>query len=366
MVYLLSFFLLVCYNYYGDNMNGTDVIVNIKDIKDTHNITSDTKYINISIDDVSIDIIDYFLLNGMNYSYSDIVDSRSGFIYASYDMFKLGESIIDNIIDVMPSNLTKLEMIRYIYISLGKILSSDINAMDDKNEIISFSKISTINNIWGAISNGKVVDIVVSKIFMYVCSRIGIKSELISSSIKGNVANKVYLDDSYIIVDLYNDIHNIHGGFCTECFDKYNDDKDIDKKIGYIKDEYMNHYLSDVLTNIDYTKDDILYEILCLTNNVLKINNIGSYELYRIYSDIFDKYASNYDININNLFIYSSIGNKEHFILFSYNDLYYSYSYNKGCFVRIDESIIYDNINSRKIGIYEMEDFNMKEKRVVL
>ena len=58
---------------------------------------------------------------------------------------------IDNIIQSMPSNLSNIEKIRYIYIYLGKMLCSDINIMEDKNEIISFSNISTINNIWGSI-----------------------------------------------------------------------------------------------------------------------------------------------------------------------------------------------------------------------
>jgi len=335
-------------------------------MKDIDNITKNTKYINISIDNVSIDVIDYFLLNGSNYSYSDTIDGRNGFIYASYDMFKLGESIIDNVIDIMPSNLSKLEIVRYIYISLGKILSSDINVMDSKNETVSFSKISTINNIWGAISSGKVVDIVVGKIFMYVCSRMGIKCELVSSSIKGNVANKVCLDDTFLIVDLYNDLYNIQGEFCTKYFDKYNDDKDMDKKLGYIKEEYMDYYVSLELSGLDYTKEAPLCEILSLTSKVININKIGPYELFKIYRDIFDKYVPNYDIKINNLYVYSGFDNKEHFAVFSYNDVYYSFNYNKRCFVRVDESVLYDNIRNKRIGIYEMEDFNVNDKRLVL
>lgn len=366
MVYLLSFFLLVCYNYYGDNMNGTDVIVNIKSIKDIDNITENTKYINISVDDVNIEVIDYFLLNGMNYSYSDTINGRNGFIYASYDMFSYGESIIDNIIDSMPSNLSKLEIIRYIYISLGKIFISDINVMDNKNETVSFDKISTINNIWGAISKGKVLDVVTSKIFMYVCSRIGIKCELISASIKGNVANKVYLDDSFLIVDLFNDLYNIQGGFSTDYFDKYNDDKVMDKKIGYINEEYTNYYISEIFRNIDYTKKDILYEILSLTSKVLNINDIGPYELFKIYRGIFDKYVPNYDIKINNLFVCSRFDDKEHFTIFSYNDEYYGFNYSKRCFIKVDDSVLYNNIMNRRIGVYDDEDFKLSEKRVVL
>lgn len=354
------------YNYYGDSMNSRDVIVVIKSMKDIEKINDNTKYINISINDVGSDVIDYFLINGSSYSYGDIIDDRSGFIYASYDMFKFGESIIDSIIDRMPTNLNDIEKVRYIYISLGKILSSDINTMDDKNETVSFDKISTINNIWGSLSKGKVGDIIISKIFMYLCARIGIKCELINASIKGNIANKVYVDDSFLIVDLFNDIHNIQGGFCTCYFDKYNDNKEIDKKIYYIKDDYMNYYVDSVLKDSNFTQENVLYEILSLTSKVININNIGTFELFKIYRSIFDKYASGYDIRINNLFVYDGFESKEHFALFSYGKDYYSYNYNKGCFVNIDASTLYDNIKNRRIGIYDDENFEFREKGYVL
>lgn len=354
------------YNYNGDNMNSGDIIVNIKCIEDVNNIGENTKYINLAIDSVDSDVVDYFLLNGSGYSYSDTIEGRNGFIYASYDMFKYGENIITNIIDNMPSDLNQLEMVRYIYISLGKILCIDINTMNDKNETISFNKISTINNVWGALSRHRVNDIITGKIFMYLCFRFGIKCELVSASIKGNIANKVYLDDSYLIVDLYNDIYNIQGGFNTKYFDKYNDNKDIDKKIGYIKKEYMDYYIDKVLKEVDYTMDDTLYQILTLISSVININNIGTYELYKICVDIFDKYVRSYNISINNLYVYNGLDAKEHFILFSYNDNYYSFNYNKGMFVSVDRSIISDRIKNKRIGIYDDEYFEMRDKGVVL
>lgn len=347
-------------------MNSGAVIVNVKNMNDINNITFDTKYINISIDNISTDVIDYFLLNGAGYSYSETIDGRNGFIYADYDMFKFGESIIDNILDNMPDGLNKLEMVRYMYLFLGRVLYIDINTMNDKNEMISFSKISMVNNIWGSLSKRKVNDVVVSKIFMYVCSRIGIKCEIVSSSIRGNTANKVYLDDSFLIVDLFNDIHNIQGGFCTKYFDKYNDNREMDKKLSYIKDDYMDYYIDSIFKNFDYAKDDILYEMLSLTNKVIDASNIGPYELFKIYRSIFDRYVPNYGIKINNLFVCNGLDNREHFILFSYNENYYSYNYNKRCFTKVDDKIIYDSIKTNKIGIYDDEDFMKEEKRVLL
>lgn len=347
-------------------MNSSDVIVNIKCIKDVDNITTKTKYINLSIENIDNDVIEYFLLHGKDYLYSDTIDNRNGFIYANYDMFKTGETLISNIILNMPNDLNDIERIRYIYISLGKILCTDINILDDKNETISFDKISILNNIWGALTKRKISNTIISKIFMYVCFRIGIKSELICSNIKGNIANKIYINDSSLIVDLYKDIHNIQGRFCTKYFDKYNNDKIMDKKILYINDEYTDYYLDIFLKKIDYTDENVVEEILFTTSNIIDINAIGPYELYQMYRNIFDKYTPNYDIKINNLFICKNFAIKEHFTLFSYNDRYYSYNYNKGNFINIDYTTIYNNIRDNKIGVYLDEDFNLIEERVIL
>ena len=47
IVYLLSFFNFIQYNYYGDSMNS---IVSINKEEDISKITKETKYINIPID----------------------------------------------------------------------------------------------------------------------------------------------------------------------------------------------------------------------------------------------------------------------------------------------------------------------------
>lgn len=345
-------------------MNGTDVIVGINSMSDIDKITNKTKYINLTIDKVDIKVIDYFLLNGKNYAYGDSIENKNGFIYINYDIFKNGESIIDDIVDNMPNKLNKLETIRYIYISLGKLFNVDINMLDNKNETISFNDISTINNIWGALVNKKVTDVTLGKIFMYILARVGIESELVSSSIKGNIANKINLDDDTLIVDLYNDICYIQGGFTTKYFDKYNDNKKMDKKILYVKDDYTDYYVDNALKGIDYTKDDMVSKILSLSEKFIDIDKIGVVELSKIYKDIFDKYCPNYDVKINNFYVYGT--NREHFIVISYGDKYYSFNYNKGCFVDISYDIIYNNLKNKKIDLYCDEDFEVNKKEVVL
>ena len=187
-------------------MNNTNVIVSVNTMNDISNINNNTKYINLSIDSFNSDVINYFLEYGKGYSYTDTINNKNGFIYATYSMFKNSENIINGIINNIPSNLSNIEKVRYLYIALGKILSADINTMDNKNEKISFSSVSVINNIWGSITSGKTTSACISKLLMYLCSRIGIKSELINSDINGNIGNKIYVDDSCLIVDLYNDL----------------------------------------------------------------------------------------------------------------------------------------------------------------
>ena len=354
------------YTYNGDSMNNKDVIVYVENISDIGKITENTKYINISISNVDMDVIDYFFLHGQNFSYSDTINDKNGFLYVDYLTFKDGETIISNIIDRMPNNLNKLEMIRYIYISLGKILHEDINVIEDKNEIVSFESTSIVSNVWSSIVNNKINDVSVCKLFMYLCSRIGINSELISTSVKGNIANKVYLDNSFLIVDLFNDIYNIQGGFSTKYFDKYNDDRDMDIKLSYIKDNYTQYYIEKLLKKFDYTEEDAVYKILSLSVDILDIRDIGTVELYKIYRSIFDKYCPNYDIKINNFYIFNNSRGREHFIVINYNDKYYSFNYIKNCFVDVGYKMLFDNLNNRRIGLYDGEEFCSMEKGLVL
>ena len=45
-------------------------------MKDIENITDNTKYINLSINNVDVNVIDYFLLHGQNYMYTDTIDNK--------------------------------------------------------------------------------------------------------------------------------------------------------------------------------------------------------------------------------------------------------------------------------------------------
>lgn len=346
-------------------MKGTNIIVNVNTMEDIKNIDNNTKYINIGIDNVDIDIINYFLEYGNKYSYTDSIDGKNGFIYATYDMFKKSELIIKRILDNMPSNIDNLSKVRYIYISLGRLLGVDINTMDNKNESISFGSVSVINNIWGSLYSGWTTSACTSKMVMYLCSRIGIKSELINSSINGDIGNKIFINDNYLITNLYNDLYNIQGGFRTKYFDKYNDNIELDKKILYVINDYVDVIIDKELGN-ESSGNDMVSVVLDVINRYIDVPSIGVVELSKICDDLFKKYCSNCDIKISNLFLIDNVFDKNHFIVIGYNDMFYSYNYNKKCFIKLDYDVINKYIKSNKIGLYEGECFNLGESRLVL
>ena len=265
----------------------------------------------------------------------------------------------------MPINLNILEKAKYLYIKLGLLVGYDINTVEEKNEIISLNNITPINNIWGALSKRKVTEESLNKILVYLYSRVGIKSEIVKSGINGNLAVKIYLENTYLIVNLSKDLSNIKGRFRTEYFDKYNVDKELDKKINYIKEDYTDYYLDKALNNLDYTKEDILYEVLSITEKMIDISSINTYELSEIYQKINKKYFNNYNIKINNFYL-NNKEEKEHFIVISYDEKYYSYNYIKKTFIRLDYNYIIESIKNKIIKLYQGEDFNISKGRKVV
>ena len=203
------------------------------------------------------------------------------------------------------------------------------------------------------------------KILLYICSKIGIKSEVVSTDIKGNMANKIYINNTYIIVNLFEDIANIKAGFSTEHFDKYNNNIELDKKIKYINDNYTEYFLDKELKYINYNDDNLLLQILTITEKIININNTKPYELSIIYKKIFNKYFPNQKLKINNFYLRNNL-EKEHFLVFDYNNFYYSYNYNKQKFIKLGYDYLIENIKNKKIGLYQNEEFNITRERMVL
>lgn len=351
----VSFYLDLLYNYYGENMKDkSPMIMSISTMDDIKKlqISKNVKYVNLDITNPNLEVIYYLIDNGQEYSYSDMLDGKNGYIYVSYDIFKESELFILDIINNIPATLNELEIARFLYITIGKTLGYDINILPDKNETFNLSNINTINNIWGCINNLKGTNISFTKLYLYLCKIINIDCQIINVSKLGYLKNLLIIDQKNIMTDITQDIPFIQANFQTKYFLGYNDNLELDKKIHYIKDNYSESKIEQALKNLDYSQENILKEILLKTQNIINASEIKPIELGIIYDIIFSKYCPNYDISINNLFINDIYDSKEHFILISYDNRYYSYNYTRLSFVEISYNEILKNIQAKKIGIY--------------
>ena len=333
--------------------NKQSLVVTISNKSDLKKITKDTKYINIDISNVTYEVISYFMENGKNYLYSDMINDVKGYIYVSHEEFLKAENIIEMIYINMPNNLTKLEMAKYLYISIAKCVSFDINVDTNKNELCNLSLMNIVNNLWGSLSLGRVTDISASKIYYYLCKRLDIDISLVMNEETKEALNKLQINNQVLIVGLFNDIPYIQVNMQTRHFGTYNDEFELDKKIKYIKNKYNDFYIHKSLKDIDYTKEDCVQCILYKTQKLLDIASIKPVELSIIYENIFNTYCPNYNIKINNLYLNNKY--REHFIIISYNENLYSYNYIKKTFVKVNNHEILNDLNIGKIGLYQNE-----------
>ena len=334
--------------------NKHSLIVSISNINDLDKITKDTKYINLNITNPDNEVIEYFVKHGLPYMYSDLIMSTSGYNYVGYEEFVKAENIIDAIYEAMPKNLNELEIAKYLYVTICRYVSLDINTDQNKTETYNLSLISTVNNLWGSLSIGTITDASITKIYYYLCRRLGIDIDIVINEDNKRIMAKLLIDNKVLVVDLYGDIPYIKCNMKTRHFATYNDDINLDKKIGYLNNNYNDYNLDRVLKNIDYMEENCVFKILNKTMKIININEIKPIELGIIYQYIFNKYCPNYNIKINNLFLNSE--HKLHFIMISYNDSHYSYNYKQNTFIKVDDEDIIDNISIGKIGLYYNED----------
>lgn len=331
--------------------NKSSLIIQISDMADIDKITKSTKYINLDINNMNHDVINYFLEHGEKYLYSDMVDDILGYTYASYDDFVKAEEIIDLIYANMPSDLTVLEIAKYLYVNICKYVTFDINSDGEKNPLYNLNLISKVNNLWSSLAIGCVNDNSASKIYYYLCRRLGIEVEIVKHD--NECLNKLIINNQLLIVNVFKDIPYVKINMQTRYFANYNDDNDIDKRINYVRGWYKDYYIDKELKNIDYTSDECIRDVLIKTKKLVNIDSINPAELSVIYNDIFNKYCSNYNVKINNLFLNKQ--GRSHFIMISCGDNHYSYNYRKKTFVNVNKMDIINNLKMEKIGLYTGE-----------
>jgi hypothetical protein len=330
------------------------VLKNVMDCKKLEH--SIIKYINVDIANPDVEVIRYLLDCNDKYLIADYMDDKFGYVYVTLDKFKDGQNIINNIIvGVNDKSYSEIEIAKYLYVKLSKLVSFDINVIPSKSDIYSFSMINSINNIWDSICLGKVNNVSITKLYLYLCSLMGINCEIVSNNDTGYLINKLNIDNKTIMVDITKDIAFIQAGFKTRYFGNYNDDYELDKKIGYVTNNYNDTLIDVVMKKMDYSLNDFLYRILVASSSIMDVCNMGPQELYIVYEDIFNKYCSTYNIGVNNLYVNDG-DKREHFILISYNNRHYGYNYSKKCFVEVKSQDLVDNLNNQNIGFYLDED----------
>ena len=334
--------------------NDTKIIMDIntmEDIKILKN-TPSIKYLNLNISSPNIEVIYYLLEHGEKYSYAEKIEDKRGYIYVPYEMFKKSILFILDVINNIPSNLTKIEVARYFYITIGKNIGYDINILPEKNETFNLETNNTLNNIWGSIYNTRGTNYSFAKIYLYLCKLMNIDCKLIYDENLKYYKNLLNINTRNIEVDITKDIPYIQAGFQTRNFTGYDNNLEMDKKIFYIKDNYCEVKLDEIIKQIDYNNPDVFNTILLITGKIIDISKLKPIELGVIYSLIFSKYFPNLKIDINNLYILNDEKKKEHFILISYENKSYSYNYTKNNFIEVSTDEIIKNIEEQKIGIY--------------
>lgn len=162
------------------------------------------------------------------------------------------------------NNLSEIEKARYVYIKLGKI--KEFN--DDFLYGTSLSKSEIYNNeknkqsllINDLMQSNKLICVGLSKLYKEILNRLKISCELCTVGEEDcrhmyNII-KTSNDETYK-ADLQKDMRYIHIGMSTHYFGQADmedldiiskkDLKEIDKKIGYIKEDYTDKYIQDLL-----------------------------------------------------------------------------------------------------------------------
>ena len=208
---------------------------------------------------------------------------------------------------------TELEKIRYVYISLGKIMSFDLefsygnekrrtaiyyNCSNDKEDLNQYfdKRIITCRSI--------------SYLFKYILKQLKIRCEIVTDTDEQvsyqHVSNVVIMENkSMLFVDLQQDLENIQANFKTKHFDEVEVSEEqlkiIDRKIGYIGEnsDYTENYFY-MLKKAVSGNIPIKQKIEFILNNInvyTDINNMGYVERKSYYIHFISKFINEKEKN---------------------------------------------------------------------
>lgn len=330
---------------------------------------------------------------------------------------------INKILQYMPKNLTNIEKVRYIYLSIGDLFAYDRDYMylgREREILAAYSENLTISSIEKRNYSNKI---------RAICTQIGaIESEAINKmnnvnikartvgydeDLEGHVAVIVNIDGKNYYLDITLDLYKIQKGMKTKGFAKASEAldgtecetisdealKEIDEKIGYCKN---GMYMDDVIEKIrkemqderiwdkyiqqyNKSKGEKKEDIICkckidfifkyMKNNTLEKDKMDIIELNKYYQKLFSslltaKEKSNMCVGKFDVFFVYDNGEKEDSKLYEIRinnrKFYYLYKDNERGFVETSVNEIISMIENKKIKYCDSNfrpEFNEDESR---
>ena len=275
-------------------------------------------------------------------------------------------------------NLTEDEIVMHVYLDLGYRLSFDTEFFfcdsKRKSEIYyNASKMSELNN---CLKNNRIICKSSAYILEYILKSLGVNIVTVVdcegkgrkegvTRIYAHVYNVIIPSDgskSYII-DLQNDLSNIHFHFFTTYFGKdVNDNnkyvispnriKQIQTKLGYVSDS--NPYLDDYVEQFKFLPKDLSFlekaDIILKDIEPHKFENVSYFERRWKHDEILKRTFINVNATnrINTVEFYKKIGD--------------DFIYNNGYYVFVNKGIViyYYNIDTYQYESYNVEEFAHK------
>ncbi len=213
---------------------------------------------------------------------------------------------IELILANIPDNLTDLEKVRWVYINLGKLFSYDLKVLDNKEiykKDINYQRgITTYVNRFQTCKQ-------ISQIFISILKELNIKANLIERTIIGrhyadnHIAIETTVDGEKYLMDLTLDLYLIQSGCQTKEFGYSNnsdgdyniiplsDDKQIDSKLGLLKDDYYTDEIIKKLVNINNLTDK-----LSIITSEFKQFFEGAHEALLFYKKVFIESLTNEEL----------------------------------------------------------------------
>ncbi len=217
------------------------------------------------------------------------------------------QEFIQSIKEKLPNNLSELEIAKYIYIQLGKQKAFDekyfFGNSKTRKKIYKLAEQNKIDSEQAS-KNKKIICVSLSYLYRDILKEFGINS-VIAEEMEHKYPIIVLKNGKRIRADLQLDLYNIHTKSKTKYFgtkEKYgeelveelSDEKniEIDKRIGYIKDEneYKDSSICRLKEEIQGKDANEFLRIILQDSEINKFDKKLEYvELYKYYKSVLNK-----------------------------------------------------------------------------